>query len=126
MVTHDNIEEVLRAKLLALRVQAYPRLYQLIDFKVHEIKLNRWILVPGAGEARKEDLNMSNELVNERLIERVRKESILSPQFDYFYMFDARQVIPMIRQLCAFVLRERLRHFLSVLREPISLTIFTL
>ena len=126
MVTHDNIEEVLRAKLLALRVQTYPRLYQLIDFKVHEIKLNRWILVPGAGEARKEDLNMSNELVNERLIERVRKERILSPQFDYFYMFDARQVIPMVRQLCAFVLRERLRHFLSVLREPISLTIFTL
>lgn len=126
MVTHDNIEEVLRAELLALRVQAYPRLYQLIDFKVHEIKLNRWILVPGAGEAWEEDLNVSNELVNERLIERVRKERILSPQFDYLYMFDARQVISMIRQLCALVLRERLRHFLSVLREPVSFTVFTL
>ena len=90
MVTHDNIEEVLRAELLALRVQAYPRLYQLIDFKVHEIKLNWWILVPGASEAREEDLDVSNELVNERLIERVRKERILSPQFNYLYMFDAR------------------------------------
>ena len=126
MVTHDNIKEILRAKLLSLRVQTYPRLYQLIDLKVHEIKFNWWILVPGAGEARKEDLDVSNELVNERLVERVRKERLLSPQFDYFYMFDARQVISMVHQLGAFILRERLRHFLSVLREPVPLTVFTL
>ena len=126
MVTHDNIKEILRAKLLSLRVQTYPRLYQLIDLKVHEIKFNRWILVPGAGEAREEDLDVSNELVNERLVERVRKERLLSPQLDYFYMFDARQVISMVHQLGAFILRERLRHFLSVLREPVPLTVFTL
>ena len=64
MVAHDYIEEVLRAELLTLRVQTDSRLYQLIDLKVHEIKFNRWILVPGAGEAREKDLNVTNELVN--------------------------------------------------------------
>ena len=38
----------------------YFYLYQLINFKVHEIKLNRWILLSWAGEAREEDLDMPN------------------------------------------------------------------
>ena len=69
---------------------------------------------------------MPNELVDERLVKRMCEESLLSPQLDYLYMLYARQMISVIRQLSALILWERLGHFLSVLCEPVPLTVLTL
>jgi len=66
---------------------------------------------------------MSDELVDEGLVERVRVEDLLRPQLYDFDVLDARQVIPMVSQLGALVLRKRLGNFLSILREPVPLTV---
>ena len=48
MVTHNDIEKVLGVELLAFRVEAHTGLYQLVDFEVLEIQLNRRLFIPRA------------------------------------------------------------------------------
>ena len=80
-------------------------------------------MVPGAGEAGEKNFNMIDELVDEGLVERVGEKCLLSPQLNYLDMLYAGQVVTMVCQLGAFVLWKRLRHFLSVLSEPVSLAV---
>ena len=96
MVAHDDIKEVLGAELLAICIEAHPRLDQFVDLQVGEVKFDRWILVACACESREENLDVCDELVDQRLVKRVRKEGLLGPQFDNLHVLDSRQVVPMI------------------------------
>ena len=91
LVSHDDIEQVLRVELLSLRVQPYPRFYQLIDLQVLKVQLNWWILIACTGQTREKDLDMVDELVDEPLVERVSKEGLLRPKLDYLDFLDPRQ-----------------------------------
>ena len=119
LVPHDDIEQVLRVELLSLRVQSNPCLNQLVHLQILEVKLNWRVLIARASQAREEDLDMADELVDEPLVEGVSKEGLLRPQLDYLDPLDPRQ--PTILQLRAIVLWKRLRHLLPVLRQPVAL-----
>ena len=119
MVSHDDIEQVLRVELLSLRVQSNPCLYQLVHLQILEVKLNWRVLIARASQAREEDLDMADELVDEPLVEGVSKEGLLRPELDYLDPLDPRQST--ILQLRAIVLWKRLRHLLPVLRQPVAL-----
>lgn len=66
---------------------------------------------------------MPDKLVDEGLVERVLVEGLLRPQLYDLDVLDAGQVIPMVCQLGALVFWERLGYFLSILREPVPLTV---
>ena len=79
LVPHDDIEQVLRVELLSLRVQSNPCLNQLVHLQILEVKLNWRVLIARASQAREEDLDMADELVDEPLVEGVSEEGLLRP-----------------------------------------------
>ena len=79
LVAHYDIEEVLCAKLLALGVQTHSRLDQLVHLQVLKVQLNWGILIPDTGQARKKDLYMTYQFIDQSLIERMSEKSLLSP-----------------------------------------------
>ena len=118
MVAHDDIKQILSVELLALSVQPNSRLDQFIDFQVLEVKFNGWVFVSRTGEPREEDFDMIDELVDEPLVEGMRKEGLLCPKLHDLDVLDPRQ--PTILELGAVVLGKGLWHFLSILSQPVS------
>ena len=90
-----------------------------------EVQLDGWLLVASAGEAREENFNVVDELVDESLVKGVREEGLLGPELHNLDMLNAGQLVSIL-DLSAVVLGERLGHFLPVLREPVPLAVLLL
>ena len=67
-----------------------------------------------------------DELIYETLVERVRKKCLLCPQLYYLHVINPGKFASMICQLSSFIFGKRLRHFLSVLSQPVSFAVLLL
>jgi len=71
-------------------------------------------MVSAAGETRKENLDVADELVDESLVEFVCEESLIRPELNDFDMLNPWKLLPIL-DLSALVFGEGLGHFLSIL-----------